>query len=221
MNQWRNTDKFPGFSYFLYDDEAMDAFLYDKERWQDTFPSLHLALQCVNEVHNPTLKADIWRYLVLWEYGGIYADIDVSPTRFNASSINPDDDGFFYIENEAGWLAQFFLASSPHHPLMFYAVHAAVQNVLTHSRFYKEDIAKITGPRAVAEGMATFMDDGSTGRLIEDGIHVGKDGRSIRVDGMVNKHLTPDGTGYGPRKVRIYEEMNMTYYHKIKSESFA
>ena len=43
---------------------------------------------------------DIWRLLVLWEYGGIYADMDSSPVpdRFNASTIAADDDAFFVQE---------------------------------------------------------------------------------------------------------------------------
>ena len=55
LNIWRDHDNFPGYSHFLYDDEAMDNFLYDKERWENEFPSLNLALQCINEVDNPDL----------------------------------------------------------------------------------------------------------------------------------------------------------------------
>jgi mannosyltransferase OCH1-like enzyme len=43
---------------------------------------------------------DLWRLLVLWKFGGIYADLDSSPvpSRFNATTITPEDDAFFVLE---------------------------------------------------------------------------------------------------------------------------
>jgi len=40
-----------------------------------------MALQCINKVNNPTMKADIRRYLVVWELGGVYNDIDIGCTK--------------------------------------------------------------------------------------------------------------------------------------------
>jgi len=219
MNVWRDPVKFPGFSYFFYDDDAMDTFLFDKERWQDTFPSLHLALQCVNKLHNPTIKADIWRYLVLWEYGGIYADIDVAPTNFTGLSIQPDDDGLFHTEGVGVWLAQFFLIASPRHPLMYYAVHAAVQNLLDQAEFSDNNgvnVAKVTGPGALADAMSGFMNNATAGRHISNGNHIGMNNRSIRVFGPSNRQVTADATGWAPKKKRIYKAMNMTHFHHIE-----
>ena len=73
IQRWR--DNFPEYSYRFYDDEAMDAMLYD-EKWDDLFPGLRFIVKCIDMVHNPTMKTDLWRYLVIWEYGGIYSDID-------------------------------------------------------------------------------------------------------------------------------------------------
>ena len=64
------------YDFMFFDDDAMNAMLYDEDRWKDTFPSLNAAIRCIDKVNNPTMKSDIWRYLQLWEYGGIYADID-------------------------------------------------------------------------------------------------------------------------------------------------
>lgn len=214
MTKWRDLNAFPGFSYFFYDDEAMDAFLFDKARWEDIFPSLHLALQCIDEVHNPTMKADIWRYLVLWEYGGIYVDIDTAPKGFTALTIQPDDDGLLYLQG-GGFMAQFFLVITPRHPLMFYSVHAAVQGVLGSLELSTLDPAKSTGPRALANGMAAFMNNATAGRHMNDGTYVGKDGRSIRVDGHY-KYQVQNVMEFIPKKRRIYKEMNMTHYHDLR-----
>lgn len=75
INAWR--EALPEFSFRMYDDDAMDAMLYD-EKWESTFPGLKYAVKCIDMINNPTMKADIWRYLVLWEYGGIYSDTDTA-----------------------------------------------------------------------------------------------------------------------------------------------
>ena len=49
------------------------------------------------------MKADVWRYLIVWENGGIYADLDVKPEyKFNSSTIHDDDDSFFTIDGSTG-----------------------------------------------------------------------------------------------------------------------
>jgi mannosyltransferase OCH1-like enzyme len=65
-------------SYRFYDDERMEKYLLQPQ-WKELFPSLSLALKCINHVNMPVMKADLWRYLILWEYGGIFADLDVLP----------------------------------------------------------------------------------------------------------------------------------------------
>jgi Glycosyltransferase sugar-binding region containing DXD motif len=70
-------------SYRFYDDDAMDAYLNDMDGqlgWSETFPTLSMALRCIDHLQNmPVMKADLWRYLILWDKGGIYADLDVLP----------------------------------------------------------------------------------------------------------------------------------------------
>jgi mannosyltransferase OCH1-like enzyme len=43
---------------------------------------------------------DLWRLLVLWKYGGIYADLDTSPvpSLFNETTISEEDDAFFVVD---------------------------------------------------------------------------------------------------------------------------
>ena len=197
----------------------MDAFLFDKERWEGTFPSLNLALQCIDKVHNPTAKSDIWRYLILWEYGGLYTNIDVSTWNFTASSIRPDDDGLLFVENEDGNLVQYFLAVSPRHPLMFYAVHAAVQNLLAVEEFGRIDIVKLTGEGAIADAMSAFMNNATAGEKVQIGFHIGENGRSVRVESFAHRRLIPDTLGYPARKTRIYAAMNMTHHLALARRS--
>lgn len=219
MERWKDPVLFPGVSYFLYDDEAMDEFLYDKERWESTFPTLNFALQCAKMVQNPTLKADIWRYLILWEYGGIYADIDCAPSAnefftVNHEMIYPKDDGLIFIDRSL-YLSQVFLAVSPRHPIMYYSVHAAVQKLLHQEEINGLYLPDVTGFMAVSSAMATFKNNTLSGKDVMPGIHIGEGGRSLRVHGLSKNHLTVDTTGSLGKKRGLYGKMNMTFFlHK-------
>lgn len=96
-------------AYYFHDDDAIDRLF--QQDWPE-FPHLQMILSCIG--NSGTLKADIWRYLILWEYGGVYADVDTKPKLFNFTSITPEDDGFFTVEMYH-LLSQYFMALSPRH----------------------------------------------------------------------------------------------------------
>jgi mannosyltransferase OCH1-like enzyme len=99
----------PDWAHYLHSDHAVDRLF--QKHWPE-FPHLSLLLQCLE--NKGTLKADLWRYLVLWEYGGVYADVDTKPNLFNHSTITSQDDGFFIVE-QYHLLSQYFMATSPRH----------------------------------------------------------------------------------------------------------
>jgi mannosyltransferase OCH1-like enzyme len=92
IDTWRLKDHF----LFLHDDEAVHRLLY--QDWPE-FPFLKNIMKCLPEGMGAAW-IDLWRLLVLWEYGGIYADLDSSPVPelFNATTITADDDAFFVQE---------------------------------------------------------------------------------------------------------------------------
>lgn len=69
LDKWR----FDGYSFYFHDDAAMERLL--SKYWPE-FPHLQLLQHCMI---SGASKADLWRLLVLWEYGGIYTDIDNAP----------------------------------------------------------------------------------------------------------------------------------------------
>ena len=102
IEKWR----FPGHSLFLYDDAAVDA-LFRQFDWPE-FPLLRDVLSCIPSGAG---KADLWRYLMLWEYGGIYTDIDngVGLSLLNGTVIEDHMDSFFEQER-GGFPSQYFMA---------------------------------------------------------------------------------------------------------------
>ena len=100
IDSWRNA--IPGLSNVFHDDEAMDGLLSDS-KWDNYFPNLKYFLKCVNHAKMPVMKADVWRYLIVWENGGVYADLDLKlDSQFRNNTIHEDDDSFFTIDATTG-----------------------------------------------------------------------------------------------------------------------
>jgi len=199
--------QFPGYSFALHDDEAMDRLL--SKKWIE-FPQLGDALKCLV---SGAAKADVWRYLALWEYGGIYTDIDNAPgdLLLNGSAITPYIDSFFEQEKD-GFPSQYFFASAPRHPLMFYAVHHAMSRLLSVEDVAKQYVPFVTGPGAIKSAMVTFINNGYP----TNGTYTGFDNRTVTVVG--NPSMAMGGkfcrrnSVRGGAKSGGYAKMGMKHY---------
>lgn len=61
--------EFPDHDMYIHDDEAVERLL--SKHWP-SFPHIPIARKCLRSGAG---LADLWRYLVLWEYGGIYTGV--------------------------------------------------------------------------------------------------------------------------------------------------
>ena len=104
IKQWTQ----PGYSFVLHDDEAVDKLFHNYE-WSE-FPLLRHILTCLT---SGAMKADLWRYLALWKWGGVYTDIDNAPGREwfkDGTFIEDHMDAVFEVER-GGYPSQYFYAS--------------------------------------------------------------------------------------------------------------
>jgi len=139
-----NTWRFEDYSFFLHDDVAVARLL--ARDWPE-FPLLHEAINCITSGAG---FADLWRYLVLWEYGGIYTDLDNAPGPWfkNATIIKDDMDSFLEVE-AAKFPSQYFITASPHHPAMYMAVQNTIQRLFTEQNIVQQYVPFVTGPGAL------------------------------------------------------------------------
>jgi hypothetical protein len=214
--RWR----FEGWSYYFYDDDAIMRLLH--EEFED-FPHLKLLTQrCIDY---GTIKADIWRYIVLWKYGGLYADLDSVPRNFTGDTIQPEDDSLFVVETYH-LLSQYFMSSSAKHPLMYYTIQRSLLKLLEAEDTGQFNAALKTGPHALHNGYQQFMKD--VGVLIElprtkpikAGLFVGTNNRSVRAIGAggkeSNEFVMREEIKLG-EKVNNYKLMNMTHNQEDKN----
>lgn len=156
VEQWNPMIEQGGWSYFFHDDQAMEElFSFDYPE----FP--HLKLVTKHCLHYGTVKADLWRYLVLYVYGGLYADLDTHPNykKFQAtSSIQPDMEGFFVVE-QYHILSQYFMAMAPRHPLMYYAIQHSLLNIYNLVNTRDVYAPSLTGPHALHEAYRDYRRD--------------------------------------------------------------
>ena len=149
INKW----KFTNYSFYFHNDAAMNQLLQTKY-WPE-FPNLQLMQHCTLA---GAQKADLWRLLILWEYGGIYTDIDNAPGPAfqNGTAITDDDDSFFVIER-IGTLSQYFMAASPKHPLIHIAITETLKRILEVTSIGAQNVAWVSGPEAIRQSMIIFM----------------------------------------------------------------
>lgn len=154
---------------------------------------------------------------MVWEYGGIYSDMDSSPNKFNVDSIAPTDDAFFPIEM-LGIPAQYWFAASPRHPVMYLSAKHAMQVMAFRDDISNNNAAKTTGPGAYKTGFILFQQFAgiTTNGYVEEGVYNGAHGRSVRVVGSKtdsNQWIIREGVkGKGGN----YAQMGMTHFHSTK-----
>mmetsp|Transcript_19687 Transcript_19687/g.28971 ORF Transcript_19687/g.28971 Transcript_19687/m.28971 type:complete len:337 (-) Transcript_19687:176-1186(-) len=208
VDLWRFKDH----SLYFHDDDAVSK-IFNRE-WPE-FPHLQLVMKCMV---SGAAKADLWRYLVLWEYGGIYTDIDNKPGEkiFNGTAIQGND-AYLLVES-GGFPSQYFIAASPKHPLMYLAVHQTLHRLMSVDSVLKQYVPFVTGPGALKSAFIAFTRNKSDGYPTAG-----------NYDGLGDRNVTiaaSRGTGrqYVCRdcvegKQDGYNQMNMSHFSKYGREN--
>jgi len=194
---------FDDHSFFMHDDDAVDRFF--NRDWPE-FPLLQEIVSCIISGAG---KADLWRYLILWEYGGIYTDIDNFPTELfeKGNHITKDVDSYFEVER-GGFPSQFFMAASPHHPVMYFMVSTTIERLLMVNSIANHITPFVTGPGATKTAIVEQI--GGDGYPTE-GLYLGVHNRTLNmVGGKGNKlgsYIHRDSIEKGE-----LSKMNMTHF---------
>lgn len=204
---WKYIDQY---EYYFHDDDAIWRLV--NQPWPE-FPHLHTILRCLKSM---TAVTDLWRLLVLWEYGGIYVDLDSAPVSWTPDSIKPSDDAYFVVENYDA-PSQYFMAAAPRHPVVYYAIHQALSKIMSAPNVQKIDASYTTGPYALLDGFTFFMLDVGLyfHKPIRGGYYHGRYNRSVTIDGY-GRELSNDiirrEAIRRERKMKMYRQQNMSHF---------
>jgi hypothetical protein len=92
-------------------------------------------------------KADLWRYCILYKYGGFYLDIRMYPYLSFDSIITKDTEFMSCIDITQNMLYQAILGVEPKSKYMRHAIDECVKNIRDRS-IVESDLA-VTGPRVM------------------------------------------------------------------------
>ena len=151
--------KFPDHSLYFHDDNAVYKLLnyaINDRNGYEIVQNFTNAAMCMT---SGATISDMWRYILLYHYGGIYTDIDNAPGKeYSTDYIKDDTDAFFFVET-IGTMSQYYFASSKFHPILLHALNSAVnQGLWTLNNVMKNLPAKNTGPRAIKIAMIMFRE---------------------------------------------------------------
>jgi len=180
LSKWKLSDH----SVYLHDDAAVHKlfdYIIDDRYGYELVQGLSLMMTCIS---SGATMSDVWRYAVVYHFGGIYTDIDNGPRQnYNTELISPETDSFFFVET-IGTMSQYYFASSPHHPVMLhFLANAKTYLYRSNANVMINNPAVNTGPGAVKRGMIQFMraldPNTTTNGYLEQGIYHGALGSEL------------------------------------------
>jgi mannosyltransferase OCH1-like enzyme len=98
------------YTYYLYDDNDMDNFVNDHFKGE--------IAECYNKLNIIVAKVDLWRYLILYKYGGVYLDMDSSIEKPLDELIQENDAAIITVEGNQNLYVQWALIFSKQHPIL-------------------------------------------------------------------------------------------------------
>jgi mannosyltransferase OCH1-like enzyme len=143
----------PEFTYILADDN--DCYEFIKNNFP---PSVSDAYE---RLIPGAYKADLWRYCVLYIYGGIYLDIKYRPIN-GFKFINLVDKEHYVLDAPNGWsihnygIYNAFMVCKPLNIILLKCIEQIVKNV--QNRFYGTSLLEPTGPLLLGKIYSSYND---------------------------------------------------------------
>lgn len=132
----------PEYKYYYYNSYECRTFI------QKHFPKE--VLEAYDDLIPGAYKADLWRYCVLYKYGGFYMDCRMFPYTSFDSIITKDTEFMTCIDVTPNMAYQAILGAVPNSPVLKYAIDKCVE-IIKARRTNTGDLG-VTGPKVI--GMA-------------------------------------------------------------------
>lgn len=147
VNSWK--DKNPDYEYRYMDDVEVLKFVRKEfgEDWYQIFIDCPLGV----------MRADIWRYMIIYKYGGVYTDLDTLCLAPIDEWLPKDYDMVICPENDVH-LCQWTFAATPGHPILKSVLDCIKEGF--ENPDYQEDhyVHKLTGPAVWTRGIRKAID---------------------------------------------------------------
>jgi len=151
INSWRRF--VPEFGYHFYTDEMCDEFM--KNEMTNEFGEE--IYQVYNMLPMAVMKADLWRYCIIYKYGGIYADVDTI-CKIDPNTFTKYDTMLVCApEKINSYLCQWIFAAPMSSPILKKVIELVIERVLTTEIKGEHIIHYLTGPGVFSDGVENYL----------------------------------------------------------------
>lgn len=161
VRAWRHTRRSnPGFRQVLFTDADMDRFMHANYAWHPVWGGeAYDAFYRINPLYG-SARADFFRYLLLYEKGGVYLDAKSAAGRI-LSTLRPTDRflvspwpahsvvrlwSSLHLRQLRGEFQQWWMAAAPRHP----ALRLVIDRTISSIRSYRARGSRADCDRAVS-----------------------------------------------------------------------
>jgi mannosyltransferase OCH1-like enzyme len=148
VNSWKKYDG--EFKYQFYNDSQAEQFI--KDNFDDDTYTAYKKLPI------PVMKADLWRYCIIYKYGGIYADTDtilkVDPNIF----LKNDCLLAVVPENDCAYLCQWVFAAPAKSEILNNIIKLSVKRILEMNEIKGQHVTHyLTGPALFTDAIKDYL----------------------------------------------------------------
>lgn len=143
---WKNLN--PDFEHKYFNDD--DIYNFVKEEYGQEM------LDLMNSFKVPVMKADLWRYLVIYKYGGVYADIDTECKKPLNEWFDLDKNMIVAPENGLHYV-QYFFAAEAKSPVIKSVIDILVKRCSKINYDMPHFVHHYTGPGVFTDGIRSYF----------------------------------------------------------------
>ena len=147
VNTWKNLN--PDFEYRYMDDTQAAEFILNEygQEWHNIFVNLPVGV----------MRGDLWRYMIIYKYGGVYADLDTECLNPINTWLNEDYDMIVCPETDIHY-CQWTFAASAGHPVLKSVLDTIKEKLLNPEYGSPHFVHTHTGPSILTEGINKALD---------------------------------------------------------------
>jgi mannosyltransferase OCH1-like enzyme len=140
----------PFYDYYFYDDQDCENFMREKMKGD--------IYKAYDRLPMAVMKADLWRYCIIYYYGGIYADTDticrIPPHLFINDSL------LTIVPENSVHLCQWVFSASKNSPILKSIIDLSVKRILEMTEIKGEHITHhLTGPGVFTDGIEKYLQE--------------------------------------------------------------
>lgn len=147
IETWKKLN--PEYEYRYMDDKQAGEFVLQEfgQDWYDLFINLPVGV----------MRGDVWRYMIIYKYGGVYADLDTECLKPISSWMLEDKSFIVCPENEIHF-CQWTFAAEAGHPILKKVLDLIKERISNPKYHEQHFVHSHTGPAVWTDGISISLE---------------------------------------------------------------